>query len=255
MYPIFYPSPHIHIPIYLVVMSLAFTISIIYAYKRSIQLNLPPKISTEISIAVMIGAFFGARFFHIIFEYPQYYLENPMEIFKFYKGGFVFYGGLFGGLLFSYLYVKKIKQNFLNWLDCFALVLPVGYMIGRVGCIFAGCCYGKECSLPWAIRFPVGVEAPPHVPLHPTQIYSILIEFIIWMILVFIEKKKDPKLKSGQLFFIWLLAHGIGRLIVEQFRGDFRGEPILGLSISSLLSIALVFISSYFLVKQNRGHL
>jgi phosphatidylglycerol:prolipoprotein diacylglycerol transferase len=250
MYPVFYPSPHIHIPIYLVVMSLAFTISIVYAYKRAIKLNLPPKISTEISIALMIGAFLGARIFHIIFEYPQYYIDSPLEIFKFYKGGFVFYGGLFGGLLFSYLYVKKIKQNFFNWLDCFALVIPIGYMIGRVGCIFAGCCYGKECSLPWAIRFPQGVEAPADIPLHPTQIYSILIELIIWAGLVFVEKsREDKKLKAGTLFFVWLLAHGVGRIIVEQFRGDFRGQPILGLSISTLMSLGIVFMSGYFLIK------
>ncbi len=248
MFPIFHPSPHINIPIYLVVMSLAFSLSIVYFYKRAIKLNLPPKISTEISIMVMLGAFLGARVFHILFEYPQYYLSDPVEVFKIYKGGFVFYGGLVGGILASYIFIRKIKQNYFNWLDCSALVLPLGYIIGRIGCIFAGCCFGKECDLPWAIRFPEGVEAPANILLHPTQVYSILIEVIIWIVLVLTEKRK--KLKSGSLFFIWLLLHAFGRLVVEEFRGDFRGDPVLGLSVSSLISILLIVLSTVWLLRK-----
>jgi phosphatidylglycerol:prolipoprotein diacylglycerol transferase len=248
MYPIFHPSPHIHIPIYLVVMSLAFSLSIVYFYKRAIKLNLPPKISTEISIMVMIGAFLGSRLFHIVFEYPQYYINDPVEVFKVYKGGFVFYGGLIGGLLTSYLFVKKIKQNYLNWLDCSAPVLSLGYIIGRIGCIFAGCCFGRECDLPWAIQFPQGVEAPANILLHPTQVYSILIECSVWFSLFIIEKKKP--MKSGSLFAVWLLLHSAGRLVVEQYRGDFRGEPVLGLSVSSLISLILIALSSVWLLRK-----
>lgn len=90
MYPVFYPSPHIHIPIYLVVMSLAFSLGIVYFYKRAVKLNLSAKVSTEISIIVMLGAFVGSRLFHVIFEYPEYYLNDPIEVLKVYNGGFVF---------------------------------------------------------------------------------------------------------------------------------------------------------------------
>jgi phosphatidylglycerol:prolipoprotein diacylglycerol transferase len=230
-------------------MSVAFSVSVIYFYKRALKLNLPAKVSTEISLVSMIGIFIGARIFHVIFEYPQYYIHSPLEIFKFWNGGFVFYGGLIGGLIAAYIYIKKLRQNFLNWLDCFAPVVPIGYMIGRVACIFAGCCYGKECDLPWAIRFPVGVEAPPHIPLHPTQIYSILAELLVLGILIFVEKKKT--LKAGSLFFVWMFFHGIGRLIVEQYRGDFRGESYLGLSISSIISLALILGSGIWLARKN----
>lgn len=248
MYPVFHPSPHIHIPIYLVVMSLAFSLSIVYFYKRAIKLNLPPKISTEISIMVMIGAFLGSRLFHIIFEYPQYYINDPLEVFKVHKGGFVFYGGLIGGLLTSYVFVRKIKQNYLNWLDCSALVLPLGYIIGRIGCIFAGCCFGRECDLPWAMKFPEGVEAPANILLHPTQIYSIIIECLVWLSLFAIEKKKP--MKSGSLFAVWLLLHSVGRIVVEQYRGDFRGAPVLGLSVSSLISLIFIVLSSVWLLRK-----
>lgn len=254
MYPVFYPSPHINIPLYLVVMSLACTVSIIYFYKRAIKLNIPPKISTEISLVVMAGAFLGARLFHVIFEYPHHYIQSPIEILKIYNGGFVFYGGFFGGIAASYFYVKKLRQNYFNWLDCAAPVLSVGYIIGRIGCFFAGCCFGKECDLPWAIRFPPGVEAPANIALHPTQIYSVLIELFILGTLLFIEKRnsKERSLKTGSLFFIWIILHGLGRLIVEQFRGDFRGESLLGLSISSFISIGLIVVGGIALTKRSK---
>lgn len=252
MYPVFHPSPHIHIPIYLVVMSLAFSVAVVYFFKRAIKLNLPAKTSSELSIAVMIGAFLGARIFHVLLEYPEYYWNEPLEIFKFYKGGFVFYGGFFGGLILSYLYVKRIKQNFFSWLDCAAPVLSLSYAIGRVGCLFAGCCFGKECTLPWAITFPPGVEAPANIPLHPTQIYSILIELVIFGILIFIEKYRSKNLKTGSLFFIWIFCHGVGRAIVEHFRGDFRGESVFGYSISLIISIALVAFSAYSLMHSKK---
>ncbi len=252
MYPVFHPSPHINIPLYLVAMSLAFSLGIVFFYKRAIKLNLPPKISTEISLAVMFGAFIGARLFHIIFEYPEYYLNHPIEIFKFYNGGFVFYGGFAGGLVTSYIYIKKIRQNFYNWLDCAAPVISLGYIIGRAGCWLAGCCYGKTCDLPWAIQFREGVEAPAHVLLHPTQIYSILGESLILGLFLFTEKKfTHMKLKSGSLFFIWLILHCIGRTVVEQFRGDFRGQEVLGVTISTLISLALIALSLAWLYHQN----
>jgi phosphatidylglycerol:prolipoprotein diacylglycerol transferase len=255
MYPIFHASPHIHIPLYLLVMSLAFTISIIYFYKRSTKLHLPAKTSTEISLMIMVGGFLGARLFHIIFEYPQYYWDHFSDVFKFYNGGFVFYGGLIGGSLAAYYYISKMRQNFGNWLDAFALVLPVGYMIGRLGCLMAGCCYGKQCDLPWAITFGPGVEAPPGIPLHPTQIYSIIFGAITWFGLYSLEKKRTVLSliqPSGSLFYLWMVFHGASRLVVEQFRGDFRGDIVGGFSVSFFLSFAMIAIG-FFMITKNKS--
>lgn len=257
MYPVIYTSYHIHIASYLIIMSLAYTVSIFYFYKRAIQLHLSPKLSTEISIAIMLGGFLGARIFHVIFEYPQYYWDHPLEFFKVYNGGFVFYGGFIGAFLCAYFYISKIKQNFSHWLDAFALVLPIGYMIGRIGCLLAGCCYGKTCYLPWAMTFGPGVEAPSGVPLHPTQIYFILLEGLVWISLFYIEKKRDKLTifrSSGSLFYLWMILHGIERLIVEQFRGDFRGQLWAGLSISSYISTILIAIGFFMLSKGQHSH-
>lgn len=244
MNPIFEPSVHIDIPAYLTLMSLAFSVAVVYFYKRAIRLHLSPKLSTEISMIGMVGAFVGARLFHILFEYPEHYIQNPFDIFKIQNGGFVFYGGFIVGLAASLYYIKRLRQNPLSWLDCAAPAIAVGYIIGRIGCVFAGCCYGKICNLPWAISFPIGVEAPAHIPLHPTQFYSIIGQTIVLTTILLIEKYKTPKM-AGTLFFLWLLGHGISRLIVEQFRGDFRGDLFGATSISTIISIILIGFSLY----------
>ncbi len=242
MNAIFQPSVHINIPVYLLLVSLAFSVAVIYFYKRALKLRLSPKLSMEIAIVGMVGAFVGSRLFHIVFEYPKHYLNNPLDIFKILNGGFVFYGGLIVGLLAALYYIKRLRQNPLNWLDCAAPAIAVGYIVGRVGCIFAGCCYGKICNLPWAISFPPGVEAPAHIPLHPTQFYAIIGQTIVLAFILLIEKYKKPK-RAGTLFFLWLLGHGISRLIVEQFRGDFRGDLLGPLSISTFLSLLAITLA------------
>jgi phosphatidylglycerol---prolipoprotein diacylglyceryl transferase len=120
-------------------------------------------------------------------------------------------------------------------------VIALGYALGRVGCLAAGCCYGTFTTLPWGITFPAGVEAPAGVSIHPTQIYSSLWELMNLGVLLFAERR--GKLKSpGQIFGLWLVIHGVGRALVEQFRGDFRGPEPFNLSISTWLSGAAIVI-------------
>lgn len=240
MYPIFTASQHIHLSSYLIWMSLTFCISVFYFYRRSFKTSLSAKIASELAIWIMLGGFIGARVLHILGEYPQYYFDHPSEIFKFWKGGFVFYGGLFGGLLSAFLFLKHKHQIFTKWLDHSAPVIAFGYAFGRIGCLWAGCCFGKECSLPWAIVFQTGVEAPAGLPLHPTQVYSSLAELVIWIILTRAEGLKTITTTPGRLFYLWMIMHGISRILVEQFRGDFRGIEYGGLYISSYISLAVV---------------
>lgn len=249
MYPVFTASQHIHLPSYLIWMSLTFTFAVFYFYKRSFSKSLSAKIAAELSLWIMIGIFFGARLLHILAEYPQYYLDNPYEAFKFWQGGFVFYGGFLGGLLTGYLYLKSKNQSLPTWLDHAAPVIALSYAIGRIGCLLAGCCYGSECYLPWAITFGSGVEAPAGVPIHPTQIYTILSESLVFILLLKLEPRHFFKKNPGSLFYFWMILHGVFRLLIEQFRGDFRGTSFLGLYISSYISILFIILGSYLIYR------
>lgn len=240
MYPVFTASQHIHLSSYLIWMSLTFCIGVYYFYRRSFKTSLSAKIASELAIWIILGGFVGARALHIIAEYPQYYLDHPSEILKFWKGGFVFYGGLLGGLISAFIFLRRKHQIFSKWLDHSAPVIAFGYAFGRLGCLWAGCCFGKECTLPWAIVFRSGVEAPSGIPIHPTQIYASLAELLIWLVLLNLEKLKSITSNSGQLFYVWMILHGTSRIFVEQFRGDFRGIEYGGFYISTYISLTIV---------------
>ena len=98
----------------------------------------------------MVSALLGARLLYVIVEY-RYFLDSPLEIFKFWKGGLVFYGGLILGVLISLWYLKRSQMPMWKTADLLAPSIALGQSIGRWGCFFAGCCYGKKTDVAWGI--------------------------------------------------------------------------------------------------------
>ena len=237
--------PFIHIgsiaaPVYTIVISLIFSLSVVWLLQRAQKFNHDKILALDLGLVIMICGFIGARVFHIIYEEPKYYWEHPSEVFKVWQGGFVFYGGFLGAWFSGIWFLKKKKQPLLVWHDLFAPIVSLGYSLGCLACLAAGCCYGRATNLPWGIRFPAGVEAPTGISLHPTQIYASLWEFALFLLLIKLEKKQRA---PGELFAIWLTLHAIGRVIMEHFRMDARGPNFLGFSISSLISLILLGIA------------
>lgn len=229
---------------YYVILSLISSMAILYSYFRSIKLRLNKELILDLSLVLTLSGFLGARLFHIFFEEPFYYFSKPLEVFSIFNGGYVFYGGLIFAILAGMLFVRWKKQgsNLGKFFDFYAPVISISYAFGRWACFFAGCCYGKYCNYLWAIQ-----------GRHPTQIYFFLSEFFIYFGLIFVEKKKPNWLqKSGDLFALWLVLHAISRLIVEQFRADFRG-PEYFLSISSWISLLLILIAILFLFSKKKS--
>ncbi len=242
--------PHLHItdglslPIYLLLCSLAYCICLLWLVPRAKKLNVNRNIALDISLVIMVSGFLGARLLHVFYEEPHYYLNDPIQVFKFWHGGFVFYGGLIGTLVGCFIYIKIKKLSFLQWADFFTPMAPLGYAIGRLACFLNGCCYGKICDLPWAVNFPNVL--PSGITRHPTQLYIVFWEIILLITLLNIEKLK--KFKSGSLLFIWLFLHSIGRIFMEFMRDDPRGDMILNLSISTWISFGFILLSSWFLL-------
>jgi len=191
----------------------------------------------NLALTIMIVGFLGARIFHVFFESPEIYLQDPKLIFLIWQGGFVFYGGAIPAFLAAALYVKIYKLDFATWADFWAPIAAFAYGAGRVACLLSGCCYGKTCELPWAIN-----------GLHPTQAYAIVWELAVFALLLFLTERK---LKKGTVFFAWITLHSLGRLMMEYFRDDFRGELFLSMSISSWIS--LVILSLGFASLSGRG--
>ena len=218
-----------------------------FAKKEGIKVD----IIYDLVFFVLIWSIVFARLFYVI-QYHEFYFQHPVEILKIWKGGLVYYGGLIGGVIAVLIYIKKYNLD--KWLigDIFLVSLPLGQFFGRLGCLSAGCCYGKPCHLPWAIVFknPESL-APLNIPLHPTEMYHGLSNLIIFLFLFHFYRSGKRKFK-GQIALMYGMLYSTGRFIVEFFRGDDRGH-ILFFSIPQFISIIIFIISLiFYLILKNR---
>jgi phosphatidylglycerol---prolipoprotein diacylglyceryl transferase len=232
------------------VISCAFSIAVIWISKRAVKYKMDYKFSLDLTLVFMIGCFIGARLFHVIYERPDIYLKDPLRIFQIWRGGFVYYGGAIGGILACWFFTKAKNESFLKWADLVSPVIAFGYAFGRIGCFLGGCCYGAACDLPWAVTFPEGGDAPAGVPLHPTQLYATIWESIACILILRFEKRYRST--PGLVFFAWFSIHGLGRIIMEAYRDDFRGPEIAGLSVSTVISILIILVSVTSLFRIRR---
>lgn len=260
------------IPSYPLMIALASLITLTWGYYRCIKSKFERDIFFEIYILLIISGFIGARLFHVLYEAPEYYLQDPKQIFYLWQGGFVYYGGFIGSLLVCSVFVKRIvpkrfpdvhpiNYSILSWYDFFFPLASLGYGLGRLACFVNGCCYGKICDLPWSLSaktINLNTGEITYLPRHPTQLYALVWELTTLCFLLLIQNDKifsnnksitQFKRKPGALFFLWLSLHSIGRIIMESFRDDFRGSFISSVSVSTAISIFLLIISSTLIFK------
>ena len=249
MWPVLYASEFLVLPTYLVVDSALFSLGIIWIYSRAKKARINVNATLDLCLVGMVSGFLGSRLTHILVEYPDFYLNNPSYVWQIWRGGFVFDGGMAGATAGMWMYSRWRTLDLLKFGDLCAPVWAAAYALGRLGCLAAGCCYGSPTSMPWGVSFPEGVEAPAHVRLHPAQVYASLWELGLMSLLLVLEKSKQKSLGRGpgRLFAIWLIGHGLGRLMLEQFRGDFRGFQFFNRSISTWTSGLVIVIGIYLL--------
>jgi len=139
--------------------------------------------------------------------------------------------------------------------DVFAPGIALGHVVGRFGCFFAGCCYGKPTTKPWGITFTNtfahdNVGTPLGMPLHPTQLYEAGAELLILAVLLYSERKGRPF--AGRTFWLYMLLYAISRFIIEFFRGDERGTVFM-FSTSQFISLLLAPLAVAMLVYLSRA--
>lgn len=245
MHPIIFDFGWFSLKSYGLMLAIAFFTGIYLAKRQARKEGIDPGFIDYLSFGIIIFAIIGARLLHVIAEQPTYYWHNPLDIVMINNGGLAFYGGFIFAIAFSIYYCRKKKISFLKVADIISPPIAIGLMFARMGCFLAGCCYGKYCDLPWAVTFkdPMGAGEIGHA-LHPTQIYSSLNGFFIFLILIFMRKYKRFE---GQLFFTLLLIYSVTRSLIEMLRADHRGGWGI-LSTSQLLSIPIFLFALYMLI-------
>lgn len=202
--------------------------------------------------SVTLFSILGARLFHAVFERPQYFLANPLEVFRSFDG-MTFYGAFFMGALavalFTTLRMKNPHLKRKVW-DFSVLGMSLTYGLMRVGCFLSGCCWGTITPLPWGVRYFDQASVMPFkgIPVHPVQLYDALLGFGLFVLLF---KLRKTKTWQGKLIIPTIIIYPLGRFITEHFRGDsFRGEDIiLGLSTSQVISVGLVLVGFALMVQ------
>jgi len=202
---------------------------------------------------LVIAGLLGARILYVLLNL-SYFRLHPWETVKVWEGGLVFYGGFVLAAIVGMIFTRYRGYPLEDVADCLAPGLALGQGIGRWGCFFAGCCYGKPTSLPWAVTFkdPASL-APLGIPLHPVQIYeslgSVAIAGLLWFLLM---RRKES---HGEIFWFYMLLYGLLRFWMETLRGDDRGGMIGGLAPSQIIALAAIVVSgSILLVKMTAQH-
>jgi phosphatidylglycerol:prolipoprotein diacylglycerol transferase len=254
MQPILFSIFGLDIKAYGFFIALGFLIGINLAAHFAKKENENPEIVYDISIYMLLAGIIGARLLEVLVNYEDY-ISHPLEIFAIWRGGLTFYGGLIAALIVSVIYVKKKKIDYFRYADIVAPSLALGYMFGRIGCFFAGCCYGKPALHDhFCVTFTNPQSfAPQGVCLYPTQLYEILSAFIILIVLLVMRKYKSFK---GQLFALFFILYAPTRFMVEFIRDDARGLYFNNLlSTSQLIGIPF-FIGAlmlyFYLKKKNK---
>jgi phosphatidylglycerol---prolipoprotein diacylglyceryl transferase len=258
MLPILFHIGWLPVYSYGVLVAAGVLLGLSYARREAPRLGLKPDYVWNLGIYMVLVALVVAKIWLVLSSW-DYYRENPREIFSMtvLQSGGTFYGGVLGAMMtiIIYTYVKKIP--ILPLLDTFAFAVPLGHSIGRLGCFAAGCCYGKPTNVAWAVTFKSELAeqlagTPLHVPLHPTQLYESAVEFLNFLVIVWLAKRQRF---TGQLVGTYFLLYGFERGTIEFFRGD-PGRTLLfhnSVSLMQLTSIALILTGAFLWWRGLRG--
>ncbi len=242
MYPELFHFAHLTIYTYAFLIGLGILVAVIYtkwqAKKDFNKLVLP----MDFFYLIFIMGFLGGKIFFYL-ENPSRYLETPSLLLDNFSGGFVFYGSFLFIIPVIIWYLKIRQISVWPMLDILAITTTIVHAIGRLGCFFGGCCYGKPTEAITGVVFPT----TKGIAVHPTQLYESLGVFLIMIILL--QLKKKPHF-PGQIFLTYTILYAVLRQVIELYRGDPRGFIIEGyLSHSQFISMGIILLSTYMLYK------
>jgi phosphatidylglycerol:prolipoprotein diacylglycerol transferase len=253
MHPRLFELGPITVYTYGVLLAAAYLLGLKLAMVRARQRGLDANRVLDLGIYIIISALVGAKLLLLVTDFRSF-TADPRELLTLARSGGVFYGGLILAVAVALWYIKRIGLPLWTTCDVFAPGIALGHVVGRFGCLFAGCCYGRPTSVPWAITFHdpfarENVGTPLDQPLHPTQIYEAGAEALILLVLLWTERKGRPF--AGRTFWLYMLLYAISRFVIEFYRGDERGTVGM-FSTSQFISLLLAPLAIGMLIYLSR---
>jgi phosphatidylglycerol:prolipoprotein diacylglycerol transferase len=247
MYPKILDLGPITIHTYGLMLAAAFIAGIWVTSRNASKKGIHPDSIWNMGLVVIFSALIGAKLLLLVSDY-QYYSHNFREIFSLstLRSAGVYYGGLLLALCAALWYLRKKHLPAWRIADLAAPGIALGQAIGRLGCLSAGCCYGKPTQLPWGITFTSqyahdNVGVPLNIPLHPTQAYESIATFGLFLFLMWRLSRKHF---TGQILLEYLMLYAFLRFVIEFYRYDDRGYVLYGLLSTSQFIAILTFLGS-----------
>ncbi|HQE84446.1 MAG TPA: prolipoprotein diacylglyceryl transferase [Candidatus Hydrogenedentes bacterium] len=264
---------------YGLMLAIGFILGVTLVRRECKRLGINPDIIADGAFWTLLVGLFGSRLAHILLYPSSYSWRDPLGWVAFWRGGLVFQGALLA-IPFVYWYVRRKKIDFWPFADIAASYIPLGHAFGRLGCFLNGCCYGKRSDVFWAIPFrrvPFDLSKEPtgspayldhcarfglsywedkwSFPVHPTQLYSAVGLLLIFALLMVLRKKHPPF--CGFVLPMYLTLYGLGRFVLEFFRGDHNPSHFGGhLSDQQVFSLLLAVVGTvlFFYLRRKAYH-
>lgn len=237
---------------YGVMLAIAFWVGIELSARIARRRGYEPLLIVDLGLVVLLSSVAGSRFLYVITHLDDFH-GDFWGVFKVWEGGLTFYGGLLAAVLLGILFLKRRGQPVAEITDILAPQIALGVSIARVGCFLNGCCFGKESSLPWACVFPndsLAGSVMPGLHLHPVQLYAVIANLLIAIILWRLLKRNLP---AGSVFAWLLILYGGWRFIIDFWR-YYEDELLLGggrleLSWNQVVSAVLICVGIGLLMR------
>ena len=231
-------------------VALAFLAGLWVTLRLAKMRGLDPEKITNLVVYVALAGLLGAKILMQFFDWrgwAEVFTLNTLQ-----SAG-VYQGGLILAMAFAWYYTRKHGMAILPTADLFAPGIALGHGIGRLGCFAAGCCWGVECKLPWAVTFhnpdaSILTGVPLETPLHPSQIYEFATEIILFWILYKLYQKAHPE---GRIIGLFLVLSSISRFLIEFTRNHEQALPFgLPFSITQWIALGLFALGLMILARQ-----
>ena len=230
MYPILFRIGSFPIAPYGILIAVGFFAGVALARRQGKLDGLSTTAITDFSVSLLIAAIIGSKLLMVIVDMinGEYGWRGVFTMATLRAGGAI-HGGVIAGAIVFFWYTRKAESLPMRITgDALVPGVALGQAIGRIGCFTAGCCYGTETHLPWAVTFTnPESQARLMVPLHPVQLYTMLGNLIVMALLLMARKRRGFE---GQVFALYFIFEGIQRLITETWRGDLDRGTWLHLS-------------------------
>ena len=247
-----------------------FLLALYVAQRRAKRFGIDPAAVFDAAIGALVAGIVGARLLFVIYEWDTF-RAHPEEIPRIDKGGLVFLGGAIAGVLALIVVLRRRRAPLMRSLDVMASIAPLAHAFGRFGCFMNGCCFGKVTHSWLGVQFPRVADAASgavvgspafithlreglilesaewSLPVHPTQLYAIGYNLLIFAVLTFYLTRRR---REGQVGWLYLVLYGSFRFANEAVR--VTPPVVLGMSPAQAMCVPLIVIGAVMLLKARK---